>query len=414
MEKNRLEKYVKIISNSGWYDNIIKKLNPEIEDWIFVIEDNYNGDYCVAGKKDNKIYYLQGSFGSCSVCDWLERIQSFIEEKKYEKRDFTDEEIVEIEDFVVTMKKLVPIGKGNITTKEDVKRFIELEKNNTCFVTKLLTQLEQEIISKWFRYKENKSQKVWVSKMREKEKSVEKSDYTIAIVDDGEKCIELIEYHKDNNKDGRKYYLYKFYDDDVMWESWYDILNMAFLNFIDTLRMKEFSINKELLNDLYNIARMSDVKNNDIIKALGRIVTQLGLIGHKHDFQIMKSTPLSTVDDKVGIKIKCRNRACDLYKDGLAVSISSKTIIEEMIIHRNNYIFTRGVNNITLYDTPHGAFVLIEDFEGYKIVSDILVWNTNIGQYTLLVKMENKKEDKNITVELTPQFFYELYKKNNK
>jgi len=150
MKKDELDKYVEIINNF-WYDEIIKKFNPEIEDWIIVTDGGYQGDYYIAGKKNNKIYYIQGAFGSCTLCDWLESICYIIHSKKYEKRDFTNDELTKIKDFITTMKKLMPIGKDNITTKEDVQRFLELEKNNVCFGTESLVKLEQEIMKRWFK-----------------------------------------------------------------------------------------------------------------------------------------------------------------------------------------------------------------------------------------------------------------------
>lgn len=58
--------------HSAWhYQDIIEGLHPDT-DWIFEMENDYQGDFFCCGKTvDNKWKFIQGSFGSCSGCDWL-------------------------------------------------------------------------------------------------------------------------------------------------------------------------------------------------------------------------------------------------------------------------------------------------------------------------------------------------------
>jgi hypothetical protein len=92
------------------YEKWIKRLHPDII-WEFEMDDDYQGDWVAFGIKSSKYYYISGSFGSCSGCDWLQSLG-------------TDEEWVEYLNYMSTL--------------------IEFENKN-----ELLTYLTNEQINSW-------------------------------------------------------------------------------------------------------------------------------------------------------------------------------------------------------------------------------------------------------------------------
>jgi hypothetical protein len=125
-------KYLKLIS--GWYDDIVEASNPHIKQWKHTADHDYQGEWFSAGRKNGKIYFIQGSFGSCSGCDWLENV--------------TTEE--EAEEFVTTMQKLIPVGKEKTTTKEEWIDFMKLEEQNLWFGRSSLKDLKDIVLEDWF------------------------------------------------------------------------------------------------------------------------------------------------------------------------------------------------------------------------------------------------------------------------
>ena len=65
------------------YETIIEKLHPTIK-WNWVMDDSYQGDFYGCGKDyEGKWYFIEGSFGSCSGCDWLQSINTIEEAQKF-------------------------------------------------------------------------------------------------------------------------------------------------------------------------------------------------------------------------------------------------------------------------------------------------------------------------------------------
>ena len=91
------------------YAECIRLLHKDKE-WFDTEEDYYQGDWFAVGvDKEGKWYYHQGTFGSCSGCDWHEGLKDLKDAKEY------------IDD----MEKLVPIG-----TKTDAIAYLEETKKN--------------------------------------------------------------------------------------------------------------------------------------------------------------------------------------------------------------------------------------------------------------------------------------------
>ena len=111
------------------YDELIEDLNPHIEQWLHTIEDDYQGLWFSAGKLGEQIYFIQGSFGSCSGCDWLQALDGY-----------PDAEMKE------TYRKLVPVG----TTRAEVIKFFDNEINNLFFAGGELTALKEKVLLEWF------------------------------------------------------------------------------------------------------------------------------------------------------------------------------------------------------------------------------------------------------------------------
>lgn len=56
------------------YQEIIDLLHPHVK-WVHEQDNDYQGEFFSCGyDKEGKWYFIQGSFGSCSGCDWLQSI----------------------------------------------------------------------------------------------------------------------------------------------------------------------------------------------------------------------------------------------------------------------------------------------------------------------------------------------------
>jgi len=77
-------------NNSLDYKDLISLLHPNYV-WLYAEDKNYQGNYYAVGYDDvGKFYFIQGSFGSCSGCDWLQSIKTIEEGIKlvtYIKKD---------------------------------------------------------------------------------------------------------------------------------------------------------------------------------------------------------------------------------------------------------------------------------------------------------------------------------------
>lgn len=64
------------------YSDLVELTHTDAE-WMFEIDDDYQGDYFAAGhREDGKWLFIQGSFGSCSGCDWLQGLSDLEDAKK--------------------------------------------------------------------------------------------------------------------------------------------------------------------------------------------------------------------------------------------------------------------------------------------------------------------------------------------
>lgn len=91
------------------YGDYIKLQYPE-KKWFYHEGGSYQGDWCALGKDEKGFYFHQGSYGSCSGCDWLLGLP--------DKEDAID--------FLKEMKKIIFIGD----TWEKAKKYLEDTKKN--------------------------------------------------------------------------------------------------------------------------------------------------------------------------------------------------------------------------------------------------------------------------------------------
>jgi len=65
------------------YNDIIKILHPTVN-WFFEEDEDYQGDFYGCGYDADKYwYFIEGSFGSCSGCDWLQSLSDEDDAKKF-------------------------------------------------------------------------------------------------------------------------------------------------------------------------------------------------------------------------------------------------------------------------------------------------------------------------------------------
>jgi gamma-glutamyl:cysteine ligase YbdK (ATP-grasp superfamily) len=122
------------VEGEAGYSGILDKVNPKIK-WYYEIQNDYRGgwyqgEWFAVGRGLDGYYFHQGSFGSCSGCDWLQGIS-------------TKEEA---EEFLSMMKKIIKIGN----TKEEAINYLEKEKNNLwkdakVEIDKLINFLNEEV-----------------------------------------------------------------------------------------------------------------------------------------------------------------------------------------------------------------------------------------------------------------------------
>lgn len=95
----------------GGYTDYVLLLDPQIKEYISTSDSDYEGEWFLLGRdEEGNHYYNQGSFGSCSGCDWLQSIGDKEEALK----------------FLKAMKKVVPLGKD----VEKVKEYLVMENYN--------------------------------------------------------------------------------------------------------------------------------------------------------------------------------------------------------------------------------------------------------------------------------------------
>lgn len=112
------EKTLNLISNDNdWkefcdgYTTAVTHLHPEIN-WFTTELGQYQGEWYALGyDNENNIYFHQGSFGSCSGCDWYQSLKTF--------KDWME--------FIHSMGNIIKIGK----TKEEAEGYLQKTLANT-------------------------------------------------------------------------------------------------------------------------------------------------------------------------------------------------------------------------------------------------------------------------------------------
>ena len=108
-----------------YYDDIINLLHPNVT-WFFERDDDYQGEFFVCGyDNQKKWYFIQGSFGSCSGCDWLESVE-------------TEEEAI---NFLTHFKNEVIVKD----TKEEIIKYMQDTVLNTSWSSSTLERLINKI-----------------------------------------------------------------------------------------------------------------------------------------------------------------------------------------------------------------------------------------------------------------------------
>ena len=118
------------------YSIIITLLHPNYI-WLYAEEGSYQGDFFAIGYDDEgKFYFIQGSFGSCSGCDWLQSVDSAEEGAKL-LNHFKKEIIMKPnrEEMITYIKQtqLNVSYRDNVTLKKLIKALehrYNMEKNN--------------------------------------------------------------------------------------------------------------------------------------------------------------------------------------------------------------------------------------------------------------------------------------------
>lgn len=103
------------------YQDIIELLHPKIK-WLHEQDDDYQGDFYSCGHDSGKWYFIQGSFGSCSGCDWLQGL-----EDEKDARNFLShfKNVVIQKSSKNEMIKYMTETLQNVSEKEALEKLIE-------------------------------------------------------------------------------------------------------------------------------------------------------------------------------------------------------------------------------------------------------------------------------------------------
>jgi hypothetical protein len=125
------------------YGSLARALFPDVE-WFFdEQEENYEGDWYMAGKnKEGTYYFFTMSYGSCSRCDWLEEAISHAPCDEPRNTAKIKASLAEIIDKILQTKTL-PDKASMLTyaTKFDWQGMYD-EKYRNAFVGNLLSAIE--------------------------------------------------------------------------------------------------------------------------------------------------------------------------------------------------------------------------------------------------------------------------------
>ncbi len=109
---------------SATYQSVIEKLHRGHK-WYFVEDADYSGDFFACGipiyNKDEYLF-IQGSFGSCSGCDWLYSIKSVKEAEEF--LNHFKKEVIRKK----TRQEIIEYMKGTIQNVHESKTLMELIK----------------------------------------------------------------------------------------------------------------------------------------------------------------------------------------------------------------------------------------------------------------------------------------------
>lgn len=119
--------YREVFGETLDYDVLVKAIDDSI-DWHILTTGSYQGDYWYIGLKDNKIYFVNIGYGSCSGCDALlatdDDIQGLVNLQNSIKSD-----IREFESFEELISWIVNCNEWWLSAKEEVLNFIKKEFN---------------------------------------------------------------------------------------------------------------------------------------------------------------------------------------------------------------------------------------------------------------------------------------------
>lgn len=130
-QKWKFDYELEVWRNGKWeyvsYEDLIQLTHTDA-DWIIEMEDGYQGDYFAVGKRqDCKWLFIQGSFGSCSGCDWLQGLSDLEDAKKIINYHLND----------VIVKD----------SKEEIIAYIQDTKNNSYWAKDTLDKLIEKLQS---------------------------------------------------------------------------------------------------------------------------------------------------------------------------------------------------------------------------------------------------------------------------
>lgn len=109
------------------YDILVKSIDTSIN-WHILTTGSYQGDYWYIGQKDNKIYFIDIGYGSCSGCDNLLAVEDDIDDLITLQRSIKNS-IREFDNMEELLNWIVNCNEWWLSEKDEILDYIKKEFN---------------------------------------------------------------------------------------------------------------------------------------------------------------------------------------------------------------------------------------------------------------------------------------------
>lgn len=121
------EEYENLLGRCFDYETLVKCINTKI-DWHILTTGSYQGDYWYFAQYNNKIYFVNIGYGSCSGCDAFQASQHDINDL-IELQDNIKRDIREFDNLEELISWILNSNEWWLSEKDEILDFIKKEFN---------------------------------------------------------------------------------------------------------------------------------------------------------------------------------------------------------------------------------------------------------------------------------------------